>query len=112
MFLEYTLRTCAEYLTFTQREETSEHRAQIFHRLVLCGKLWMEVRWITERERGEVLQTGDRFTKTGYRVMELLCSKHPEARTQTKASLHSYPDRPLELTTVDITDDTVTAVVG
>ena len=45
-------------------------------------------------------------------VMEVLRSKHPEARPPTAASLKSYPDLPPELTPVDITDETVTAVVG
>ena len=40
----------------------------------------------------------------------MLRSKHPEAWTLTAASLDSYPDRPPELTPVDITDDMVTAV--
>ena len=44
--------------------------------------------------------------------MEVLRAKHPEAQTPTAASLDSYPDRPPDLTPVDITDDTVTAVVG
>ena len=112
MLVEDTLCTCSEYLTVVWREETVEHRAQTFHILVLRGKLWTAVRWITERETGGVFQPGERCTKTGDRVMEVLCSKHPEARTPTAASLDSYPDRPPELTPVVITDDTVTAVAG
>ena len=42
--------------------------------------------------------------------MEVLRTKHPEARTPTVASLDSYPGRPLELTPVEITKDTVTEV--
>ena len=89
-----------------------EHRAQTFHSLVLHRKLQTAVSWITEREMGGVLQPGDRCTKTGDRVMEVLRSKHPEARTPTAASLDSYPDRPPDLTPVDITDDMVMAVAG
>ena len=48
----------------------------------------------------------------GDRVMEVLRAKHLEARKLTTASLDSYPDRPLELTPVDITNDTVTEVAG
>ena len=70
-------------------KETAEHRAQAFHSLVIRGKLRMAVRWITELETGGVLETGDRCTKTGDRVMEVLRSKHPEARAQTAASLDS-----------------------
>ena len=59
---------------------------------------------------GGVLQPRDRCTKTGDRVMEVLRTKHLEARTPTAASLESYPGQPPELTRVDITEDTVTAV--
>ena len=89
-----------------------EHRAHTYCSLVLHGKLRTAVKWITERDTGRVLQPGDRCTKTRDRVMEVLQSKHPEARTPTAASLDLYPDGPLDLTLVDITDDTVTAVAG
>ena len=93
-------------------EETAEHRAQTYHSLVLRGKLRSAVRWITERETGGVLQPGDRCEKTGDQVLEVLRAKHPEARTPTAACLESYTGRRLELTPVNITDDTVTAVAG
>ena len=112
MLVEDTLRMCAEYLTVAQREETVEHRAQPYHSLVLRRKLRTAVRWITKRDTGKVLQPRDRCTKTGDWVVEVLRSKHPEAWTPTAASLYSYPDRPRELTPVDIMDDTVTAVAG
>ena len=44
--------------------------------------------------------------------MEVLRAKHPEARTPTAVSLDSYPDRPPELTPVEIANDTVTTVAG
>ena len=107
-----TLRSCEEYLTAARREETAEHRAQTYHSLVLRGKLRSAVRWITERETGGVLHPGDQCNKTGYRVLEVLRAKHPEARTPTAACLTSYTGCPPELTLVDITNDTVTAVAG
>ena len=67
MLVEDTICTCAEYLIVAQREETVEHRAQTFHSLVLRGKLWKAVRWITERKTGRVLQPRERCTKTGVR---------------------------------------------
>ena len=112
MLVEDTLKACGEYLTFARREDKAYHRAQTYHSLVLQCKLRMAVRWITERETGRVLQPGDRCTKTGDRVMEVLHAKHTEAWTPAAASLDSYPDRPLELTPVDITDDTVLVVAG
>ena len=44
--------------------------------------------------------------------MEVLHTKHSEARPPTMVSLDSYLDPPLDLVPVDITGDTVTAVVG
>ena len=35
--------------------------------------------------------------------MEVLCTKHPEDQTPTAAILDFYPERPPELTPVDIT---------
>ena len=55
MLVEDTLHTCAEYLTVARREETAEHRTQMYHSLVLRGKLRTAVRWITEREMGSIL---------------------------------------------------------
>ena len=112
MLVRNTLRSCEEYLTATRREETAEHRAQTYHSLVFCGKLRSAVRWITERETGGVLQPGDRYDKMGDRVLEVFCAKHPEAQTPTVACLESYTGLPPELSLVDITDDTVTAVEG
>ena len=112
MLVEDTLRACGEYLTVARREETAEHWAQTYHILVLREKLRTVVRWITKRETGRVLKPGDQCTKTGDQVMDVLCAKHPEARTPTWASLESYLGRPLELTQVDITKDTVTTVPG
>ena len=112
MLVEDTLRLCVEYLTVAQREKTAEHLAQIYHSMVFRGKLRMAVLWITKRETGVVLQPGGLCTKTGDRVMEVICAKHPEAWTPTAASLDSYPNRPPELTPVDTTDETVTAVTG
>ena len=65
MLVEDTLRSSTHYLTAVRREETAEHRAKIFHGLVLRGKLRMAVRWITEREKGRVLLSEEQCTKTG-----------------------------------------------
>ena len=110
MLVKDTMQSCEEYLTVAQRGETAEHRAQTYQSLVLRGKLRTEVRWITETETARVIQPGDKCKKMGDRVMEVLRTKHPEARTPTAASLDSYLGRPLELTPVDITEDTVTEV--
>ena len=112
MLFSNTLRSCEEYLTAARRADTAEHWTQTYHSLVLCGKLRSAVRWITERETGGFLLPGERCTKMGNRVLEVLRTKHPEARTPTAACLDSYTGRPPELTPVDITDNMVTAVAG
>ena len=53
----------------------AEHRAQTYQSLVLRGKLLTAVRWITERETGGVFQPGERCTKMGDQVMEVLRAK-------------------------------------
>ena len=68
--------------------------------------------WITEREKGGVLQPDDHCTKTGERVMEVLCTKHPDARPPLAACLDAYPNNPPEMFPVNITDDVVSAVAG
>ena len=70
------------------------------------------MRWIMERDTWGILQPGERCTKTGWRVMEVLRTKRLEACPPTAASLDSYPYRPPELVPVDITNNTVTAVAG
>ena len=45
-------------------------------------------------------------------MVEVLHAKHPEAQPPTAASLTPYTGCPPELTPLDITDDTVMAVVG
>ena len=44
--------------------------------------------------------------------MEVLRTKHPEARPPTAASLELCPEFPPEIALVDITNNTVTAVAG
>ena len=112
MLVGNTLRSCKEYLNAARREEMAEHRAQTYHCLVLRGKLWLAVRWIIERETGGVLQPGERCAKMGDWVLEVIRAKHLEARTLTASCLESCTGCTPELTPVDKTDDTVTAVTG
>ena len=59
-----------------------------------------------------MLQPDDHCTKTGKRVMEVLHTKHPDARPLSAASLDAYPNNTLEVIPVDITDDVVSVVAG
>ena len=70
------------------------------------------MRWIKEREKREVLLLEDKCTNTGERVMEVLRTKHPDARPPLSACLDAYPNNPPEMVPVDITNDVVLAVAG
>ena len=71
------------------------------------------MRWITEIKKGGVLQPDDHCTKMGERVMEVLCTKHPDARPPPlAASLDIYPNNPPEMVPVGIRDDVVPEVAG
>ena len=89
-----------------------KHREKTYQSLVLLCKLKMTVRWKTERETEGVLQPEEICTNTRERVMEVLRTKRPDAHTPSTASLDMYPDSPLELVPVDITEYTVTEVAG
>ena len=101
-----------QYLTAVRREETAKHHVKTFHGLVLRGKLRNAVRWITEREKGGVLQPEGHCTKTGDRVLEVLHAKHPDARPLSAACLDAYPGTPPAMVPVDITGNVVLAVAG
>ena len=87
MLVEDMLRSSTQYLTSVLREETAEHQAKTFHGLVLRGKIRTAVRWITERKKGGVLQPEDYCTKTGERMMEVICTKNPDARPPVGSKL-------------------------
>ena len=97
MLVEDTLRSSTQYLTAVRREETAEHRAKTFHGLVLRGKLRTAVRWITEQEKGGVLQPEVHCTKTGDRVLEVLHAKHLDAQPPSAACLDAYPGPPPDI---------------
>ena len=44
--------------------------------------------------------------------MEVLRTKHPDARLPSAACLDAYPNNPPEMFPVNITDDVVSAVAG
>ena len=87
ILVEDTAHTCAHYLSNTRGEDSSDHMANIYHSLVLRGKMCLAVFWMTEREKGGVLHPEETCTKTGKFILEVLRSKHPEARPLTAQSL-------------------------
>ena len=99
--------TYAQYLSTIRGGDSLEHRAYIYHSLVLRGKLRLAVRWITDREKGGVFQKGYIFPKTGQPVLEVLCLKNPDYRPLTTKSLEAYGGKPPAMVPVDITNKTV-----
>ena len=65
------------------------------------------MRWITKREKGGFFLPEEQCTKTGERVLEVLHTKHPDARPPSTACLDAYLGKLPEMVPVDITDDVV-----
>ena len=63
MIVEETLHTCTHYPATARSEDSEEHNAKTYHRLVLQGKLRKEVRWITERETRDMMQPEEHCKK-------------------------------------------------
>ena len=110
MLMEDTSRTCVQYLSTSRGGYYPEHRAKIYHILVLQGKIQSTVRSIMEREKGGLFQPGYTRPKTGQPVLEVLRSKHPKARPPTARSLDAYGGKPPAIVTVKIIDATVATV--
>ena len=79
---------------------------------MLQVKLRTVVWWIAKREMGCVLQPEEHCTKIGERMIEVLSTKHPEARPPTASSLDSYPGQPPDLSPVNVTEDMVMKITG
>ena len=85
---------------FSIKEEENA-MAQSFHETVLSGKIRQAVCWATDREWGGCLLSGDKCTKTGRPVADVLREKHPDMhvplrktpRVQPSRSMRMYPKR-------------------
>jgi di/tripeptidase len=87
----------------------SEQRAKTFARLVLQGKLRTLVWWVTKQEKGGVLIPEDTDEKTGKKVIDVLRSKHPDARVPDASELENYETVP-DFVDLDITNEVVKKV--
>ena len=95
-------------------EEEENAVVQSFHETVLSGKLRQAVRWATKREGGGCLYTGDKCTKNGRLVADVLREKHPDMRVPPVenpvcAPFEEYEDVP-ETVPLDFTEEDVTWV--
>ena len=59
-------------------KEEDDAVAPSFHKTMLSGKLRQAIRWATDREGGGCLLPGDKCTKTGRPVADVLRDKHPD----------------------------------
>ena len=66
-----------KYLSASCRDKSEEHRAWTFHRLVLRGDIWTAVCWMSDREKGFMMQPRETCTKTYKPVLDVIWAKHP-----------------------------------
>ena len=107
MLAEDIARTYAQYLSTSRGQDTPEHRAKIYHRLVLQVNPCSDVQWITERETCGVFHLGGICPKTDQLVLEVLQLKHPGTHPLTASRFEAYGVKLPEFVQVEITDKTV-----
>jgi hypothetical protein len=69
----------------------------------------MAVRWITKREKGEVLLPNDTDEKSGKLVIDVLKDKHLDAKIPDWSELEDYDETP-NFVDLDITKEVVKRV--
>jgi citrate synthase len=90
MLVQDTERTALAQLARIQGIETQDQQAKKFARLVLQGKLWSAVMWLTDGEKGGVLLQDDLDEKTGEHIIDVLKSKHPDAQVPDASEWEEY----------------------
>ena len=86
---EDTARTSEQYLATNRGEDSLEHRAKIFHSLVIRGKIRSSVRWITNREKFGFFQPVVNYPKIVKPVLEVLRFNHPGTRPPMAGSFEA-----------------------
>jgi len=81
------------------RERTDEQAHRAYNSTVLSGKLRSAIRQLTDRDKGGVFAPDDKCTKTGKPVLQVLQSKHPDAREPDNigtpgGAFEKYPNTP------------------
>eukprot|EP00957_Ditylum_brightwellii_P208629 15358293-Ditylum_brightwellii.AAC.2 len=88
-----------------QRNELAKHIRWVYTQMLLQGKLWQAVRWVTGRDKGGLLLLSDIDTITGLTVNEVLISKHPDPTPPQESVFNKYEEL-LALIDLDITAGT------
>lgn len=91
------------------KDMTEDHRAKVFHRLMIQGKIREAVRFITSRAGGGQMDPTERVGDSGRTVHDVLVSKHPHPREADLMTLPSLGDLP-ELVDLEVTETTVDRV--
>jgi uncharacterized protein YbbC (DUF1343 family) len=80
MLVQDTVKTSLSLILHVWRQMDDQEIARTYNHMVLQGKLWQAVRWITQRHKGGILYYLDDIDiKTGKPVIDVLQSKYPEA---------------------------------
>uniref|UniRef100_A0A7S2EU87 Uncharacterized protein n=1 Tax=Ditylum brightwellii TaxID=49249 RepID=A0A7S2EU87_9STRA len=79
--------------------------------MLLQGKLYQAVRWVTVCDKGGLLQPTDIDLKTGNLVSEVLLGKQPVPSQPPEEALQSYDELP-SFININITVDTVERVAS
>ena len=72
MLVEDKFRTCDQYLSTSRGGDSPDRRDKIYRSLVIWGKLRLAVQWITDREKGGVLQLEDTCLNKGMSILDVL----------------------------------------
>jgi hypothetical protein len=106
MLIQNTEQTMDSLLSAKQGRLTPVQLAKIFHQKMLRGDMRGAVRYLTDREKGGLLQSNNIAEKTGDLVKTVLRSKHPDDRISKPESLFNYTHNP-DFVEVDISADAV-----
>ena len=98
------------HLTQRRGPTTEAERVRRFHHLMLKGEIRRAVRYLTEREKFNVLQPSSATGNENETVIEVLQAKHPKPKSLRAGELPSFPDYPTNpppFSNLDITEETV-----
>jgi hypothetical protein len=94
MLVETTLRHMKASLTQTRGSTTAKQRAKVFHGKMLQGDIQGEGRYLTNRKTGWVLYPHKTDEKSKKSMLQVLKSKHSDAKIPEPETLHRYTALP------------------
>jgi hypothetical protein len=103
----------ADHLTQRRGTTTEEQWARRFHHLMLKDEIRRAVRYLTEREKFNVLQPSSDAGNGTETVMDVLHAKHPHPKELKSGELPSFPEFPTNpppFSNLDITEETVAKI--